>query len=386
MAQPKCLGVKRMISRKEVERIANGYDKTKISIATIGSHSALDISSGAKREGFKSIVICERGREETYARYYKVRGEKGCVDEVILLNKFKDVLKPEVIGKLQELNAVFIPHRSFEVYVGYDGIENEFRLPIFGNRALLRAEERTAKHNQYDLLRKAGIRTPKIYEKPEDIDRLVLVKAPEAKRNYERAFFLASSFEEYKRKAEEMVKKGISTEEGVRSAVIEEYVLGAHYNFNYFYSPLNKEIELLGTDTRRQTNLDGLLRLTAPEQSEILKHARMKQIEVGHIACTLRESLLEKVYRIGEAFVKAALKEYSPGIIGPFALQGAIVPEENGEEPVIFDVSLRVPGSPGTRFTPYTEYLFGEPISVGRRIAIEIRHAFEEDRVGEIIT
>lgn len=374
-----------MIPREEMQKLAGSYGK-KLSIACIGSHSALDISSGAKAEGFKSIVVCEKGREETYAKYYKTKGDRGCVDEVILLEKFKDILKPEIVQRLQKENAIFIPHRSFEVYVGYDGIENDFRVPLFGTRSLLRAEERTSKPNQYDLLRKAGIRTPKIYKKPEEIDRLVLVKAPEAKRSYERAFFLASSYEEYKRKAKEMVENGIATEEGVRNATIEEYILGAHYNFNYFQSPLTRELELLGTDTRRQTNLDGLLRLPAPEQIEALKFARMKQIEVGHIACTLRESLLEKVLKLGEAFVKATKSDYPPGIIGPFALQGAITPEEKGEEPVIFDVSLRVPGSPGTRFTPYTEYLFGKSISVGRRIAMEIKQAAKEGRLAEIIT
>ena len=375
-----------MISRQEMANLADGYERTDIAIACIGSHSALDISTGARQEGFKSVVVCQKGREATYAKYYKRRGSRGCIDEIILLDKFKDILKPDVMKQMREMNAVFIPHRSFEVYVGYDGIENGFRVPIFGSRSLLRAEERTSKPNQYDLLRKAKIRTPKIFAKPEDIDRLVIVKAPEAKRSYERAFFLVDSFEEYKRKAKEMVAKGIATEEGVRNAVIEEYVLGAHYNFNYFFSPLNGEVELLGTDTRRQTNLDGLLRLPAKQQAMLPSSFQFKQIEVGHIACTLRESLLEKAFEIGEAFVKAAKKDYPPGIIGPFALQGAITPEETGEEPVIFDVSLRVPGSPGTRFTPYTEYLFGKSVSVGRRIAMEVKEAAQKGKLGEIVT
>ncbi len=367
-----------------MQKLAGSYGKN-VSIACIGSHSALDISSGAKAEGFKSIVICQKGREATYAKYYKTRGSRGCIDEIILLEKFKDILKPEVVLKLQKENAVFVPHRSFEVYVGYDGIENEFKVPLFGSRTLLRAEERTSKPNQYDLLRKAGIRMPKIFRKPEEIDGLALVKAPEAKRSYERAFFLVNNYEEYKEKAEEMVREGKATAEGIRNATIEEYILGAHYNFNYFYSPINEELELLGTDTRRQTNLDGILRLPAKQQA-MLPPGAMKQIEVGHIACTLRESLLEKVFEIGERFVKAAKKEYPPGIIGPFALQGAITAEEKGEELVIFDTSPRVPGSPGTRFTPYTEYLFGKSVSVGRRIAMEVKEAKEKGKLGEIVT
>jgi 5-formaminoimidazole-4-carboxamide-1-(beta)-D-ribofuranosyl 5'-monophosphate synthetase len=366
--------------------LAGAYDPGKACIACLGSHSALDIASGAKAEGFRTLVVCEKGRDETYSRHFLSRGPRGCVDEVMVLERFRDVLRPENVKRLQEENALFVPHRSFSVYVGYDGIENEFRVPLLGSRALLRTEERTASPNQYDVLRQAKIRIPRKFARPGDIDRLAIVKAPEAKRSYERAFFFASTPEEFARRAGELVSRGIATQEGVDSAVIEEYVIGAQYNFNYFQSPLTGELELVGTDTRRQSNLDGFLRLTAPEQCEALKHARLKTIEVGHIACTLRESLLEKAFRMGESFVRASREMFPPGIIGPFALQGAIVAEEGGEEPVIFDVSMRVPGSPGTRFTPYTEYLHGQPLSVGRRVAMEARAALEGGRIGEVVT
>ncbi|MFH1448554.1 MAG: formate--phosphoribosylaminoimidazolecarboxamide ligase family protein [Candidatus Micrarchaeota archaeon] len=377
-----------MIERGEIQLLVKDYGR--VSIATIGSHSALDISEGAKGEGLKSIVLCQKGREKTYERYYKARkrgGEDvGVIDEIIMLEKFRDMAKKEVVEKLQKENAVFIPNRSFEVYVGYDAIENEFNVPIFGSRSMLRAEERDEERNQYYLLEKAGIRIPRRFRSPGEIDGVALVKAPEARRSYERAFFFASSPKEYEEKAGSMLKKGDVTEEGLRNAVIEEYVVGAQYNFNYFYSPVNEELELLGVDTRRQTNLDGLLRLPAKEQLEVAKYVGMRTIEVGHIACTLRESLLEKVFEIGERFVEACKKEYPPGIIGPFALQGTIVPEESGEVPVIFDVSLRVPGSPGTRFTPYTEYLYGKSMSVGKRIAVELRRAKEEGTLEECVT
>ncbi len=372
----------------DIKKLANSYRN--FSIATLGSHSALDICEGAKREGVKTLVVCQRGREKTYEKYYSVRkrfGKKiGCIDEIMLLNKFSEVATPNIVRQLQKRNVIFVPHRSFSVYVGYDAIEKHFEVPIFGNRFLLRAEERTAERNQLYLLRKAGIRVPKSFSKPSSIDRLVLVKASEAKRSYERAFFFASSEEEYKQRSSEMLRKGVITERGLKSAPIEEFVLGAQYNFNFFYSPLNEELELIGTDTRRQTNLDGLLKLPAAEQLEVLKHVRMSNIEIGHVACTLRESMLEKVFEIGERFVETCRKEYPPGLIGPFALQGAIIPEEKGEEIVIFDVSFRLPGSPGVRFTPYTEYLYGESLSMGRRTAIELKNAFRSKKLSEVVT
>ncbi len=377
-----------MIERGRIQRLVKGYNR--VSVATIGSHSALDISEGAKGEGLRSIVLCQRGRETTYEKYYRARKrgktKVGVIDEIIMLEKFRDMAKKETVAKLQKENAVFIPNRSFSVYVGYEAIENEFEAPIFGSRSMLRAEERDASKNQYYLLGKAGIRIPKKFKSPSEIDRVAIIKAPEAARSYERAFFFASTPREYEEKSGEMLSRGVVTREGLEKAVIEEYVVGAQYNFNYFYSPVNGELELLGVDTRRQTNLDGLLRLPAKEQMEALKHIDMKTIEVGHIACTLRESLLEKVFEIGEKFVGACKEAYSPGIIGPFALQGTIVPDEKGEVPVIFDVSLRVPGSPGTRFTPYTEYLYGKSMSVGRRIAIELREAKEAGMLEKCVT
>ena len=371
-----------------VGKIASHYNNP--SIAVLGSHSALDIASGARAFGMKSIVICQKGRERTYERYYRKRKiaghELGCIDEIHLLDRFADIASKKNVDMLVKHQAIFVPHRSFSVYVGYDSIENHFAVPIFGNRYLLKAEERNTPKNQHYLLRKALVRIPQTFSSPEKIDRLVIVKASEAKRKYERAFFIVHSYHEYVRKSKEMLSRGLITKEGLESALIEEFVLGAQFNFNFFASPLSGELELMGTDFRRQTNLDGLLRLTAPEQTEVLKIARMKNIEVGHVACTIRESLLERVFEMGEKFVKTCKQEYKPGLIGPFALQGAIIPTEAGEEPVIFDVSFRVPGSPGVRYTPYGEYLWGRSMSVGERIALEVKSAAKEERLGEIVT
>ena len=286
----------------------------------------------------------------------------------------------------RENNVIFIPHRSFEVYVGFDQIENEFLLPLFGSRSMLRAEERDADRNQYYLMEKGGIPYPRTYKIPEEIDRLVLVKAPEAQRKYERAFFFASSPDDFYKNSEQMIRAGKITEEGLKKAVIEEFVMGAQSNFNYFYSVLDQKLELLGTDTRRQTNLDGILRLPATQQLEALKYIDVKAIEAGHISCTVKESLLEPIFELGEKFVNVARAEYPPGIIGPFALQSAFIPGPPKETAVVFDISMRVQGSPGTMFTPYSGYYYGESLSVGKRVAMEIRKAIQQKRLEETVT
>jgi len=358
-------------------------------ITTIGSHSALDVCEGAKAEGFRNLVVCQKGRDATYSSYYKTRkrgeSEIGVVDETLVLDRFRDMADDKNQKIMNGKKSIFIPNRSFAVYVGYENIENKFSVPVFGNKYLLKAEERNVEKDQYYLMEKAGIKFPKVVKSPDKIDTLSIVKVSEAKRSYERAFFLARSPEEYVEKSGELLRQGKITKEGLEKAKIEEYVIGAHFNFNFFYSPLHGEVELMGIDTRRQTNLDGFLRLPADKQLEVLKHAQPSTIETGHIACTLRESLLQQALEAGGRLVEAAKKEYAPGLIGPFALQGAME-EKDGERFVCFDISLRIPGSPGTRFTPYTEYLFRKSISFGRRIAMEIKEGEKKKRMDELTT
>ncbi len=376
-----------MIERKQIQKLVDSYDKDNITIGVLGGHSGLDVCRGSKRLGFRTIAVCQKGREKTYTKYYKTRGDgKGCVDETIVLDKFSDITKPKVQEQLRKENAIFIHNRYFWVYFDFNDIEKNFMVPIYGTRSMLKLEERDVPKNQYYLLEKAGIRFPKIFKSPKDIDRLVIIKVNEAIRGYERAFFYATNYDDYKKKSDEMLAKRMITKKALEKAVIEEYVIGAQINFNYFYSVIDDELEIMGTDTRRQTNLDGLIRLPANEQLEVLKHMKPKIIETGHIAATTKESIIEKIFTLGEKFVKTTKKEYPPGIIGPFALQGAIAADKGKEEMVVFDVSMRIPGSPLTRFTPHSGYLYGESISYGERIAMEIKKAIERDKLKEIVT
>jgi 5-formaminoimidazole-4-carboxamide-1-(beta)-D-ribofuranosyl 5'-monophosphate synthetase len=370
----------------DIQKILAGYDIDNLRIGSLGGHSALDICRGAKKEGFETVVVAQKGREETYSKHFKTRGEKGCVDHVIVVDKFADVVKPEVQEQLRKLNTIFVHSRYFWVYCDYNAVENDFMIPIFGNRQLVRKEERTEPNNQYYLLEQAGIKLPKQFKQSQDIDRLVIVKAAEASRGYERAFFLASSHQEYTQASQKLIAQGVIAAESLQAAIIEEFVVGPQLNLNYFYSPLDDEVELMGTDTRRQTNIDGLLRLTAPEQIEVLKHVQPQYIENGHQAVTIKESLVEKAYTVGDAFVQAVKQHYPPGMIGPFALQGAITAGPPAEELLVFDVSMRIPGSPGTMFTPYSGYLHGENMSIGRRIAQEIKKATASNRLLELVT
>ncbi|MEM3641318.1 MAG: formate--phosphoribosylaminoimidazolecarboxamide ligase family protein [Candidatus Bathyarchaeia archaeon] len=366
-----------MINRKVISKIVGEYDERNIRIGVLGSHSALEIAHGARQEGFETVVVCQKGREKTYTQHYR-----NLFNHVLLLDRFIDIVQIENLEKLRALNTIFVPNRSFSVYVGYENIEERFTVPIMGNRFMLKTEERNIPRNQHYLLQKAGIPTPKIFESHTGIDRLVIVKVPEKERIIERAFFYASSPEEFKKKAEERISKGIITREALEKAVIEEYVIGAKFNANFFWSPLTDEIDLLGFDRRIQTDLDGVLDLPAAEQLEL--GIATQNIEIGHMGVTMRESQLEKIFEAGERFVETCKKEYPPGIIGLFALQGAVT---KNLEFYVFDVSPRVPGCPCVEPTsPYMKYKYGVEVGPGKRVAMEIERAVKENKLEDIVT
>jgi 5-formaminoimidazole-4-carboxamide-1-(beta)-D-ribofuranosyl 5'-monophosphate synthetase len=334
--------------------------------------------------------VCKEGKHRTYDEHYRTRTRGdilcdlysvGCVDETIVVKEWADMVGKDVIDKLIEKNSIFIPHRSFEVYLGYDNINDRFPVPIFGNRALLQAEERPGSKwaipkDQYYLLKTAGIRTPKRYDSPSEIDGPVIVKASKGlmkkARGFEREFHVVKSGEEYENLVKSILEKNsdktaeekIIIEKEFRAAPIEQFVSEDYVNANFFYSPLYRELEILGTDTRTQ--------FPKPSGDEHKHHP-----------VSLRESKLEGVIELGKKFVKVTQREYAPGIIGPFALQ---LVADGEERYYVYDVSLRNPGSPDANASPYPWYLFGKEMSFGRRIAMEIREAAQQNRLEEILT
>jgi 5-formaminoimidazole-4-carboxamide-1-(beta)-D-ribofuranosyl 5'-monophosphate synthetase len=386
--------------RGDVAETLSEYDPKKITVGVLGSHSAEEVGVAAKVAGLPCVVVCERGREALYAKYNRT-----LYDHVILLDKFSDIAKPEVLEQLKQLNTIFIPNRSFSVYVGYDTIEERFPIPLYGNRQLLRAEEKTETRNQYWLLAKAGIRIPKRFESPEEIDRLAIVKVQQRARPLERAFFYATSGKQYKERARELVTQGVIDEDGLRKARIEEYVLGQKFNANFqgwALPDLFDNVDLLGFDDRKQTELHGMLGLPARDQLSF--DVPVRNEEVGHYGLTMRESQKPLVYEAAEAFRRICQQEFPPGINGLFALQGALAYERTDPKTerlafYVFDVSLRIPGAPVVGPTSpemrrltikYGKFLreFGpDRVAAGMDLPmLEIRVAAKTGRLAEIVT
>lgn len=363
--------------KNQIKQVLEKYDPKKIRIGVLGSHSALEIASGAKQEGFETVVVCQKGREKTYTKYYG-----NLFDHTLLLEKFSEITSEKNVKQLTDLNTIFVPNRSFSVYTGYENIENKFAVPLMGNRYMLRTEERNTPKNQLWLLQEAKIKTPKVFKSAADIDRLAIAKVPEKERSIERAFFYASNLTEFNKNANDRINKGIITQEALDQAIIEEYVIGAKFNANLFWSPLTNEIDLLGFDRRIQTDLDGILDLPAQEQLEL--NIPSQNIEIGHMGATMRESQIEKIFEAAEQFVETCKKHYPPGMIGLFALQGAIT---KNLDFYVFDVSPRVPGCPCVEPTsPYMKYKYGTEVGPGKRVAMEIKKAIKEGRLAEVVT
>ena len=190
---------------------------------------------------------------------------------------------------------------------------------------------------------------------------------------------------------ERLVARGTVARDDLATARIEEYVLGPVFNFNFFFSPLLPRadgLELLGVDVaaRKQSGRPRPLTRSA-QQLELSDSDRIPDYTVvGHGTLTVRESILEEVFRMGEKFVDAAREHHPPGILGPFCLQTCI---DRTGHPTVFDVAARIGGGTNVHLAlghPYGNALYRTPMSSGRRVALEIRRASEEGRLAEIVT
>lgn len=383
------------MDRQSIWKRLEPYNLEKVKIGVLASHSALDVADGAIEEGFSTILYCQKGREKTYTRYYKskeLNGEivRGVVDEFVVYDKFSEMLKREEQERMRGNNVLFVPNRSFTAYIDIGEIEDEFEVPLVGSRNLLASEERGSKKDYYWLLDKARLPYPKEIKKPDDINELSIIKLHHAKKKLERGFFTAASFDEYSEKSNALIRQGVITRGDLANARIERYIIGPVFNLDFFYSPIEEEmekLELLGVDWRFETSLDGHVRLAAPQQLTLKENQQIPEYTVcGHNSATLRESLLDAAFELGERYVKASQKYFKPGIIGAFCLQTCVDKDLNYH---IYDVAPRIGGGTNVHVSvghPYGNALWRKPMSTGRRTALEIGRAIEAERLEDIVT
>lgn len=353
--------------REKILRVLKSYSPENVKIATLGSHSALNILRGAKDEGFETICLCRIGDSIIYKNF-------GVADKILEVNEFGDVLKKEIQEFLRKENAILIPHGSFNAYIGrFDELE----VPIFGNRKLMEYE--TSRERQREWFTKAGVRIPREFRSPEEIDGLCIVKFQGAKGG--RGYFLVTSSEDFKKKAKSIVERGLAKEEEILKAEIQEYVVGANVYLSFFYSPVNDRVELISID-RRYEHIDGIARIPAKEQLKI--DFEPTYTVIGNFPLVLRESLLKQAFDVAERLVNVSKEIAYPGMVGPFCVEGVF---NEKAELIVFEISARIVAGTnvGVPSSLYSYVLFGENMYMGRRIAREIRLAIEKDMLGEVI-
>lgn len=323
-------------------------------IAVLGSHSALQILKGAKDEGFRTLVICLKGRDKPY-RMFKV------ADEIKIVKKYQELNKFD--------NIILIPHASLISCLGIKAVE-KLKVKYFGNRKILAWEADRVKAKQW--LDKAKLKQPKIFKNPAKIDRPVIVKFFGAGGGKD--YFIAHSTADYQQKIKGFPKK---------PHLIQEYIVGVPVYAHYFYSNLNNQLELMGFDKRYESNADGLGRISGKDQV-VMKNLESSYLVCGNLGLVVRESLLPEYIAMGERTVKASQAIVKGGLWGPFCLETMITGKG---EIYVFEVSARIVA--GTNLyingSPYTQLNYSEPMSTGRRIAREIKVAIETNQLNKIL-
>ena len=153
--------------------------------------------------------------------------------------------------------------------------------------------------------------------------------------------------------------------------------MGTRYYLHYFYSPLKNDayklskgsLQLLSMDRRDETTIDEVQRLgSISELEELGIHPTF--VVTGNIPIVMRESLLPKVFLMGEQVVEKSLKLFG-GIIGSFCLETVVTEELDFK---VFEISARIVAgtNPYVSGSPYSE-LIQPDLSTGRRIAQEIK-------------
>lgn len=332
----------------------------KYTIATLASHSSLQILKGAKDEGFKTLAIALADRASFYKRF-------PFIDKIISINSYGEFYKLE--KNLRSEKIILIPHGSITAYLGSD-YPKKISMLHFGNKQVLNWEIDREKQMQW--LQKAGLKLPKIFLNPKDIKQPVIIKLFGAKGGS--GYFLARNQKEFGEKIKKFKNQ---------KYIIQQYLVGTPVYLQYFYSPLKNDIELLGIDRRYESNVDGLSRVP-PYISDEFKFEPSFTV-IGNFPIVIRESLLPTVYGMGTNIVKISKKLFPKrGLYGPFCLETIVTPNQ-----VFYAIEISCRIVAGTNLfingSPYTDLLYGTPMSTGRRIAVEIKEAIKKNRIREVL-
>jgi len=322
---------------------------TAYTIATLGSHSALQILKGAHDEGFRTLAIANRDTERLYRSFR-------FVDEVIGIERYQDF--PQLIGELEKRKIIIVPHGSFVAYLSPEE-HKAMNIPYFGNKAVLDWE--ASRELQRQWLSRAGLKLPRQFQTGSEIDRPVIVKLYGAAGG--KGYMFIRDAHDFEQRAAQLKQEYI----------IQEYIIGVPLYIHYFYSPMENKLEIMSMDRRYETNVDSLGRIPAAAQEGL--DLQPSYVVVGNSPVSLRESMLAEAYRMGEDVVRVSKEICGPkGLFGAFCIETIITPDMQF---YIMEISARIVAGSNLFIdgSPYSYLNYSEPMSTGRRIAREIKNA-----------
>jgi 5-formaminoimidazole-4-carboxamide-1-(beta)-D-ribofuranosyl 5'-monophosphate synthetase len=327
-----------------------GQQPQLFTIATLGSHSALQILKGAKDEGFHTLAVVTPHNENLYKSF-------AFVDEVLVIERYGDF--PAYEPELNRRKVILVPHGSFVAYLSLRE-HKAMSTPYFGNKSVLDWE--ADRMRQREWLLRAGLKMPRQFTKASDIDRPVIVKLYGAHGG--RGYLFVKSADDFAARASHLVEQ---------QYIVQEYIIGVPVYIHYFYSPLTGKLEIMSMDRRYESNVDSLGRI--PSAAQEGWNLEPSYVVIGNQPISLRESLLAEAFHMGEAVVRVS-RELCPerGLFGAFCLETIVTPEA---EFFLMEISARIVA--GTNLfidgSPYSYLNYDEPMSTGRRIAREIKNA-----------
>jgi len=146
------------ITEDYIRYMVEDYDKDDLTIATVCSHTSLQIFNGAIKEGFKTFGICFWEPP----RFYDVF-PLGKPDSNMSVGSYMEIL--EWTDELARKNSTIVPHGSLVEYLGASNFAT-IKLPTFGNRKLLEWESDRRMERKW--LEGAGIPMPRKIHDPRD--------------------------------------------------------------------------------------------------------------------------------------------------------------------------------------------------------------------------
>ena len=156
-----------------------------------------------------------------------------------------------LVAELEKRKIIIVPHGSFVAYLSLDE-HKKMTIPYFGNKAVLDWE--ASRELQREWLTRAGLKLPRQFRSGAEIDRPVIVKLYGAAGG--KGYMFIRDAHDFEARAAHLKE----------AYTIQEYIIGVPLYIHYFYSPLQRKLEIMSMDRRYETNVDSLGRIPAAAQ------------------------------------------------------------------------------------------------------------------------